>query len=538
MKRNYNFLIAGVIFLLITIFPCVTSAAVTGELDLNISNRIPRPGNPVFIEVDTRTGQSGIPVALFYGSETDTKGHIASKTYLISGVTNNTGKYYHRYIVKPSDVGKTYYLVAYSVVNQKVLTSNLRGLTVTPSPADADFILTPASILRAATGVTTPTNNPIQIAYEWAQSGDVILLENGAYPPPWISKFGGTNGGSHCGSADGPHIWIMARNPGNAVIQRRSGGGSHTIIIWPNTSYTTFVGLHIMGSDLAGIITCLSPTPLRHIRFFDCVIDGGYDHATQSGPSSKWGYLGNMDHLLWRGGAVRNIQREHAFYFHNIQGGVTIEDATIKEVGRTAFQDANRPSEGPPGTGNIQLRNLYVKDTGLGDGGHGGMTFTFMSNNDHDIVLDNIDLEIAFDQALLNGVPGYVGTGAFASWDENKPWLPKTKSLTVRNCSFEIAPGMGDRSFGIVGAVDKFTLEGNNFIKSGVRRPLDIHSDTTSFCLNDESTVIGDPNQQVYIYGQYLQNYTEALAHYGTCAPEVEQEKPVKTKNRNRRSRR
>jgi hypothetical protein len=323
---------------------------------------------------------------------------------------------------------------------------------------------------------------PIARALELAAPGALILVGAGTYPRlgvgfsniAWWSAQ--TSGGT-----EGNPIRVVGETGARLVCEEP--GDTLAINQTVPCAFIDFENLEIEAGERAGVLFYELPPDQRHqgFRFFDCSIDGQWDHASDSGPhSSKWAVLGhNLDGFVFAGrrsrAVVQRIRHEHGFYLQNPRGDITLENIDAKELGRTFVQVTARARSGPPGVGVITVRNCQVSDVGLarGDGYKGGSAFTFAGRlKDNLIRVENCTYRAGFDPFLLKltqpGEP--YGTGALVAWDGSEELANGTLILSGNH--FEFAPGCGDRPVVSIGACQVVEITGNNHFIAGGSYPV------------------------------------------------------------------
>ncbi len=271
---------------------------------------------------------------------------------------------------------------------------------------------------------------------------------------------------------------------GGVNTRIRGIGGADAIAIAqqiPN-GWITFKGLTILPGYRAGVIFYRGGIHAG-FRFEDCSILGGYDHATRRGPPSKWGVSawGLRDFAFvgsFRYATVSGIRDEHGFYLQNCAGDVRIEHVEGAELGRTFLQLTARAREGPPGTGNVTVRDCKIRDTGLsaGDAWKGGSSLTIGGRHTGTILFDRVSVLTGFAGRLkgLHGPNEPYGTGALVALDRNEP--APNGTLIIRNCEFRFATDSGDRPLVSIGGCQVVRFEGTNLLsagKSGIALALD-----------------------------------------------------------------
>jgi hypothetical protein len=332
-------------------------------------------------------------------------------------------------------------------------------------------------LLELPGGRTLQDRQPIARALELAAPGALILVGAGRYPRLGIGFSGNawwnarTSGGTEITPirvVGESGVRLVCDEPGDtlAVNQQIENG------------WIQFESIEFEAGERAGIIFYQGPAdkPHRGYHFYDCTIDGLWEHATDSGPhSSKWGVLGhNLADFVFAGrrgrAVVQRIRHEHGFYLQNPQGDLTLERIDAKELGRTFVQITARENSGPPGRGAIVIRDCNVSDVGLavGDGYKGGSAFTFAGRlAENTIRVERCTYRAGFDVHLRRLTsPGQpYGTGALVAWDGSEKLA--NGSLTLSGNRFEFAPGCGDRPVVSIGACGQVLIEGGNQFLAG-----------------------------------------------------------------------
>jgi hypothetical protein len=339
------------------------------------------------------------------------------------------------------------------------------------NPCDAPTItVSPPASIYESTGtwtrdrVTMTSTYPLADALAASEPGEVILLEDGIHP------------GFMIGSDSS-----YAYNAG-AVSDVDICGSGHTVI-WPATDWSSdtiaivhdvptgdirFWNLRIEGATRAAIIFYQpgvdSTVTYEGFHFHDVVIDGGFNHETQEGLSSKWGVLSyHLSDFRWIGGAVNNIKREHAFYLHNNVGDVLIRGVTSRHLGRTFLQVTQRANEGMMGAGTLTIEDCIIEDCALTDGG----SCITVAGHAGGVVIRNNTVLMGANPDLGRGSDTFSATGAIVVWvpnDEVTIWPDLTYQngpITIVGNDFEVRDG--DRAIGNFGAAQALTIRNNRF---------------------------------------------------------------------------
>ena len=281
-------------------------------------------------------------------------------------------------------------------------------------------------LLELPGGRTLQDRQPIARALELAAPGALILVGAGRYPRLGIGFSGNawwnarTSGGTEITPirvVGESGVRLVCDEPGDtlAVNQQIENG------------WIQFESIEFEAGERAGIIFYQGPAdkPHRGYHFYDCTIDGLWEHATDSGPhSSKWGVLGH------------NLAD---FVFAGRRGAIVIRDCNVSDVGLA-----------------------------VGDGYKGGSAFTFAGRlAENTIRVERCTYRAGFDVHLRRLTsPGQpYGTGALVAWDGSEKLA--NGSLTLSGNRFEFAPGCGDRPVVSIGACGQVLIEGGNQFLAG-----------------------------------------------------------------------
>jgi hypothetical protein len=165
---------------------------------------------------------------------------------------------------------------------------------------------------------------------------------------------------------------------------------------------------------------------------------------------------------------IENISEEHAFYLQNVQGAVTIENVHARDLGRTFCQFTAR-TDGPPGQGDVIVRNCVVEDACISraDGFKGGSAFTVCGRMWGSFLFEKNVYKAGFRRERLKfTLPGRpYGTGAFTAWEEDM--AGQTAYLVLRDNDFSFAEGCGDRPVVSIGGCTRVLIVGQNRFASG-----------------------------------------------------------------------
>ena len=255
----------------------------------------------------------------------------------------------------------------------------------------AKILVTPETVKIA--GVARASKNSIAEALAAAGPGDLIELAAGDYQAFGIGfeKHAKWNARTRGGSRGNP-ITVQGRG----VVRIIGKGEAIKISQQVPHGWITFRNITIVPGYRAGVMFFNGSKVHRGYKFHDCHIIGAWDHLKNQGTKSKWGVHGRlMADFEFRGttrpAVVRDIRAEHGFYLQNPQGDILIENVVAKRLGRTFVQFTAREKEGPPGIGNITVRNCKVEDVCIapGDDYKGGSAFTIAGRLTGRILFEN-----------------------------------------------------------------------------------------------------------------------------------------------------
>ncbi len=283
----------------------------------------------------------------------------------------------------------------------------------------------------------TPGNNPVEVLWNQgiAVPGDRIAVRNGSYPHLSLDRVQG-----------GATTRILPNNPGMVVWTMNPVGGSDTLEIKRGNDIL-FSNLLIEPDDRAAVM--LSNTTVHsRLHFENCKVGlgsgVGWNAETDSGFRGKWGFLTYyVDDFVFKGGEVKGIGEEHAFYHHNVQApdansmAVSIEDAEFCWLGRTVVQVTARTTEGPKGRGTILVRGCYIEDVCLEQGG-GGSALTFKGNHSGTVIIEDTVVRLGANPNLHPNVSGNITGALVMSRGSNAP--TGTDALVIRDCDFQVGP--------------------------------------------------------------------------------------------------
>jgi len=352
------------------------------------------------------------------------------------------------------------------------------------------------------------TSIPITKALEAANPGTILLLNAGTYGPfGFKPSFGGEQYYVRTlqSTKDQP---VVLRGLGNVRIESGQFGGCVSVLGFE--AYVNFENITFFGPKDAA--ACILIDQLYNdsgiwkfvksaFNFYNCHIDGGYDHITRTGTNSKWGVLTwGLSTFRWLGGSVKNIKYEHAFYIHTSfdpQGVIAIKNVLGRHLGRTFIQQTDRAIDSPniffsdltdpsiwlpEGQNKWIVENNDVEDTGLNFWGGYALTFTGRHNGEVNIlgnrcitgfnpeltqsIMENPDYAgyIAQGKPLYTGNLTILGLGQDHDKIPGFVQLPHKKANIVDN-EFLIAPGFGDRENTQVACIDDLNFVGITLVK-------------------------------------------------------------------------
>ena len=330
--------------------------------------------------------------------------------------------------------------------------------------------------LRLPSGERFETPNPVPRALEFAAPGAVIELRPGAYAPLQLG-FGSRNPENARTGGGRPGLPIVIRGQRGVRFEHRGKADTLAINQKQPVSHIHFEDVEIVPGYRAGVMFYDLADTDQHtgFHFYDCRIIGQWDHAATAGEKSKWGVLGHdLADFVFAGrqgrAEVRDIHQEHAFYLQSPRGDITLESLRVERVGRCFVQITARERSGPPGRGQITIRDNDVRDTGLSnwDNFKGGTAFTVAGGlRDCEILVEGNRYRAGFDPSLTHLTTGKqpYGTAAFVAWDGGQT-VPNGR-LVLRGNDFELAPEAGDRPLVSIGACEAVSIEGDNRFVAG-----------------------------------------------------------------------
>ncbi len=320
--------------------------------------------------------------------------------------------------------------------------------------------------------------NPIAAALSRARPGTTIHLEPGDYPAFTIG-FQSSSPANTTTKGGEPGNPIVVEGTGKVRVLGSQGDAIAIDQRLPN-GHITFRNLEIVPGERSGVIFYQRGDRRLHqgFTFEDCHILGARDLSTGQGKRTKWGVWGHMLADFRFAGVkqparIERISEEHAFYIQNPQGSIAIENVRAKELGRTFCQFTARSAEGPPGKGDVLVRDCIVEDACISeaDGFKGGSAFTIAGRLGCTFVFERNVYRAGFrPESMRFSLPGEpFGTGAFSAWESGREGMNDT--LILRDNRFEFANGCGDRPVVSIGGCKRVLILGQNRFVSGGEQP-------------------------------------------------------------------
>ncbi len=424
-------------------------------MSLTVDDHAAYAGQMMTFTLDTKTNQAGLAVEVYQDpSAPDTvTGELPNSVLYKSGVTDSFGLYTFTITVPSGQLGKEYYYEARAYQGANILRSNFQGTMYVPDPVtDATIKVDTGGYTK--NGKFTPASSPINAAIAVSVPGDVISIAPGLYPHIGDIK-------DKASQKVAPQRWVMAEQGyGSVEIKRNPSGGGDTIY-FSQASYLTFVDLLIRPSDRAGIIFAENNGSFTDINFLDVSVIGTWNPSNPSdlsgGKHVKWGVLSwRIGNVLWRGGSIENIPEEHAWYNHQQENKIRVENLLMAYLGRTCKQYVNRAGEstGLPGNGDISILNVTCIEPGLGDYCGGGSAFTNAGRQNGNMLLSNVYYEAGSDPTT-----GCSGTGGLVVYHGSGSQNMNIGTLAIYNSTFTLPPGKGDRFNMQIGASDQVIIQ-------------------------------------------------------------------------------
>ena len=335
----------------------------------------------------------------------------------------------------------------------------------------------PASVQRQGRPAA-PSVNPIADALDQAGPGTVITLEPGDYEPFTIGFRSNSPANATTGGGTERAPIVVQGSHGVRIV----GGTGDTIAIDQavENAWITFRDLTIVPGQRSGVLFFRRTDGRIHrgYAFENCHILGQFEALSGKGKRSKWGVWGHrMSDFRFVGvgepARIERIADEHAFYLQNPAGPILIENVKASALGRTFCQFTARSQEGPPGAGDIIVRDCEVEDACIadGDGFKGGSAFTIAGRLNGLILFEGNVYRAGFREKYRkltkDGAP--YGTGAFMAWEASSEG--RNGMLILRDNDFRFAEGCGDRPVVSIGGCERVLVVGDNRFESGGDQP-------------------------------------------------------------------
>ena len=389
-----------------------------------------------------------------------------------------------------------------------MIPSLIAALATTVAASGTEQPRNPSAIRCTPTTITLPgaevqnSTNPIAAALDSATPGQVVYLDAGDYPAFTIG-FKSNSPANAKTSGGEPGMPIVVEGVGEVRVMGMQGDAISIDQKIPN-GWITFKNIVIVPGERSGVIFYQQHDSggVHHgYSFEDCHILGSYDPETKQGKRTKWGVWGNqMADFRFVGvqgpARIERISEEHAFYLQNPRGAITIENVHATDLGRTFVQFTARASDGPPGEGDVLVKDCVVEDACIaeGDGYKGGAAFTVAGRLNCTFVFQDNVYRAGFRperaKLTLPGVP--YGTGAFAAWEADHAGPNGT--VILRGNEFSFAEGCGDRPVVSIGGCQRVLIVGQNKFVSGGKQPA-LALDP----VNMQSRTISSPNGSVFL---------------------------------------
>ena len=370
-------------------------------------------------------------------------------------------------------------------------------------PVPAWIRCTPTTV-QAPGSSPQSAKNPIARALEEAGPGTHVYLDPGRYPAFTIgfrsnSKANASTSGGLAGAPivveGGPGVRIVGKQGDTIAIDQAVPNG-----------WITFRRIEIVPGNRSGVLFFRRSDGRTHdgYAFEDCHILGQFDPQTGKGRRAKWGVWGHrMSDFRFVGtrepARIERISEEHAFYLQNPAGPILIENVHAQDLGRTFCQFTARSTEGPPGVGDITVRNCVVEDACIaaGDGYKGGSAFTVAGRLQGLLIFEDNVYRAGFraQRRKLTTPDMPYGTGAFMAWEAGGEG--RNGTLILRGNDFRFAEGCGDRPVVSIGGCEGVLIVGKNHFESGGLQPVLALDPVTK-----RGRRISAPNGRVYIAPQ------------------------------------
>lgn len=265
---------------------------------------------------------------------------------------------------------------------------------------------------------------------------------------------------------DWPGFKINKPVPGGRIIaaerlgSKITGGSGYTLYLESDgIGEITLCGFAIAPSSTAAIVTLDQNGPFL-LNLEDVVINGGYNHALNSGFSAKWGAILHK----WSGYVARtkvmNIHKEHAFYPHKLTGDTLFYDCHMARTGRTSIQVVGRETESGYGDAELAIQGCLFQDSGL----HGGGS-TLTLGGTRRVELKDVTCTLGADAVFTtrylqnHSTKMAMGQGSLVNWSD-KGRQRNVEELHLEDVYFASAPNAGTAACAQIKAVDHLHTSG------------------------------------------------------------------------------
>jgi len=312
----------------------------------------------------------------------------------------------------------------------------------------------------------------MSFATQWlsATAGATIVVNSGDYPRETFKPSKRPKG-----SAPVRILGVGQSQP--RFLQDPAVGSTDTLNLKSGVRDLILENIYFQVDDRAGILT-EAPDGTRKASLIGCTLEGigygPYDPAWKN--DSKWGQLHNRT-AAWSeiGTVTRKVFKEHARYFHTIQGNHAFSRCVSEWCGRTAYQFVARMKESgtpqPVGKGDVTILDDTITDVCLENTG-GGYAISFKGGMPESrVTIERSKIRLGCDPKL-DPKFGKNISGCFLSESapESAPGAGDaahpggTMSFTVIEPDWEVGTvyqgyGSAKRSLAKIGATERFRLD-------------------------------------------------------------------------------
>jgi hypothetical protein len=313
-------------------------------------------------------------------------------------------------------------------------------------PADESYVLALGGKLYDPGGNVVDSRIDLKGCVTWYDFHEHPLVVHGSWPGFKINK-----------PVPGGRI-IAADRLGSTI----TGGSGYTLYLESDgIGEITLCGFRIAPSSTAGVVTLDQNGPFL-LNFEDCVLDGAYNHATNSGFDAKWGMIMHR----WSGYMARtqimNIKQEHCLYAHTLTGDTLIYDCHMRRTGRTNIQVCGRYHESGYGDAELSIQDCLFEDSGLHNGGS-----TLTLGGTRRVELKGVTATLGADAAFTDGwlqthatqYTKAMGQGSLVNWSD-KGRQDNVQELHLEDVVLAHAPNAGTAACAQLKAVDHLHTAG------------------------------------------------------------------------------